>query len=468
MLRQDGDHALDRAEHRAVDHHGAQLAVLGEAALGVRRALGEGVLGLGTRALVRQIKTDGQLEVELNGRALVRPLESVVHAHVDLGAVEGAVALVELPRLAERVERLFHQRLRAVPEGIVANLGLRTGRQAERECHAKDSVHGGNQLEHAEHLLLDLRDGAVDVRVVLLEAAHACEPGERARQLVPVQHAKVGETERQLAIRPCLVFKHEAVARAVHRLERKLGVLDLEDKHVLLVLGRMPRRVPQIHVVHVGRNHLVIDAVGWQASPPVAAADERDERVVEARAVGQEEGGAGAELVEEEELLLDPDPAVVALRRLFLQRLPLLQELGVREGDAVDALQRVAVGLAEEVGGRVLLHGESLHTPRVGQVRPAAQVDERATAVGGGERAIGDLGPDRVRFKRVVRKQAERVRLGEDEALEGRLGLGKRLGLRVDRRVLVHADRFAAHVRVVEKARGGGRTMRELHSEEFL
>ena len=41
------------------------------------------------------------------------------------------------------------------------------------------------------HLLLDLRDGAEDVRVVLLEAADAREPGEGTGQLVAMQDAKV-------------------------------------------------------------------------------------------------------------------------------------------------------------------------------------------------------------------------------------------------------------------------------------
>jgi len=52
---------------------------------------------------------------------------------------------------------------------------------------------------------------AEDVRIVLLEAAHAREPRQRAAELVAVQHAKVREPDGQLAVRARAVRKHEAV-----------------------------------------------------------------------------------------------------------------------------------------------------------------------------------------------------------------------------------------------------------------
>ena len=52
---------------------------------------------------------------------------------------------------------------------------------------------------------------AEDVGVVLLEAAHAREAGQRAAELVAVQHAKVRVPQRQLPIRALAVPKHHAV-----------------------------------------------------------------------------------------------------------------------------------------------------------------------------------------------------------------------------------------------------------------
>jgi len=82
--------------------------------------------------------------------------------------------------------------------------------------------------------LSDLLGGTKDVCVVLLEAAHAGQPGQGAGELVAVQHAKVGHTERQLTVRPGARVEHDTMARAVHRLERKGRALDLEAEHVLL------------------------------------------------------------------------------------------------------------------------------------------------------------------------------------------------------------------------------------------
>ena len=46
---------------------------------------------------VLEVEALGELEVELDGRALERPAEGVANLDVDLGAVERAVARIELP-----------------------------------------------------------------------------------------------------------------------------------------------------------------------------------------------------------------------------------------------------------------------------------------------------------------------------------------------------------------------------------
>ena len=80
------------------------------------------------------------------------------------------------------------------------------------------------------------------MRVVLLEAANAGEAREGARELVAVQHAKVGHAQRQLAVRARAHVKHDAVARAVHRLHRKLGLFHVEAEHVFLSEGYSGKR----------------------------------------------------------------------------------------------------------------------------------------------------------------------------------------------------------------------------------
>ena len=53
---------------------------------------------------VAQVEPPGQLEVKLDGGALVLSLERVLQGDVDLGAVEGAVAGVELPRQSSAIQ----------------------------------------------------------------------------------------------------------------------------------------------------------------------------------------------------------------------------------------------------------------------------------------------------------------------------------------------------------------------------
>ena len=62
--------------------------------------------------------------------------------------------------------------------------------------------------------------GAEDMRVVLREGAHAHHAMQRARRLVAMHDAELGETQRQLAIGAQAVLEDLDMAGAVHRLQR--------------------------------------------------------------------------------------------------------------------------------------------------------------------------------------------------------------------------------------------------------
>jgi hypothetical protein len=218
---------------------------------------------------------------------------------------------------------------------------------------------------------------------------------------------------------------------SLSHLEAEVGPLDLEGEHVLEVVVGVAGDAPEVDVEHVGGDDLVV------AADAVLALDVVHELVVDARAVRHEEAGAGGELVEEEELLLGAEDAVVALLGLLDHEEVGLHLLRVREGDAVDALQGVVVGVAEPVGGGGLGHLEGLDGGRRGHVRAAAEVDQGPAAVGGGVAAVGDLGRDERGLEGVVGEHAQRLGLGEDDALEGLLGLGHGLGAGLDLRVVV-------------------------------
>lgn len=76
VLNQNTDEALDGAKAHAMQHDGALLGAVG--------------------IHVLQIKVERHLEVELDGTALPGTAERILQVEVDLGTVEGAVALVDL------------------------------------------------------------------------------------------------------------------------------------------------------------------------------------------------------------------------------------------------------------------------------------------------------------------------------------------------------------------------------------
>lgn len=273
VLRDDPDEALQTPEDRAVDHDGAR-----------RRAARVGS-GCFVRGAVLEVEALGELEVELDGRALERAAEGVPNLDVDLGAVERAVARVQFPlarvELVQRLRQLLEEEgwrsamyvhvregikedeeketktycLGLVPGLDVPKVVLRAGGKLEGELEAEEAIDVLHEIEERRDLLLDLRGHAEDVRVVLHEATDAREAGECARRLVPVEDAELSHTDGQLLVRAVARVENEAVAGAVHRLQSPLLLLDVEREHVVLVVLPVAGRLPQFRVVHVRRDN---------------------------------------------------------------------------------------------------------------------------------------------------------------------------------------------------------------------
>ena len=150
--------------------------------------------------------------------------------------------------------------------------------------------------------------GAEDVRVVLGEAAHAHQPVQRARRLVAVHDAELGDPVGQLAIGPQPVLEDLHVARAVHRLDGELAlVLGHGGEHVLAEGLPVARGLPQRLVEDLRPVHL---AIADRVLPPAHVVDEALEQLP---ALGVPEHDARPLLLEVEEVHLAPELAVVAL-----------------------------------------------------------------------------------------------------------------------------------------------------------
>src|SRR5262249_58396247 len=160
-------------------------------------------------------------------------------------------------------------------------------------------------------LRLHLVEAAEHVGVVLRELAHAEQTRERARALVAMQPPDVGEAQRKVAIGTQRVPIDQRRLRAVHRLEAKQLLLGLYEEHVLAVIIPVPRLLPQLLVDEDRRGDLLIPrGVEILAHEALELAHDRP-------AARQPDRRPRRDLVEDEEVELAPELAVVALLGLL-------------------------------------------------------------------------------------------------------------------------------------------------------
>eukprot|EP00982_Pelagococcus_subviridis_P006238 30017-Pelagococcus_subviridis.AAC.27 len=271
------------------------------------------------------------------------------------------------------------------------------------------------------------------------------------------RHAKVREPHRELPERPLAVAEHHAVPRAVHRLQSKLFLLDVETEHVLFVVRRVPGRLPQVEVVDVGRDDFAVLVL------PVLLFDEVDEVVVNRRAVGKEKARPGGENVEEEQFLVQTQDTVIALLRFLDAKLVLFHELIRRERHGVDANERVLGDVRAPVRARALIHRHSLDPRRVREVRPAAKVDHRAASVARDRRVLGEV-RDELDLELVLEEHLQGFVARDFDALKRLLLLDDSLHALLDLRPLVVRKRLIAEVAVVVKPLLDRRTDRQVRA----
>lgn len=180
VLNQNTDEALDRAKAHAVQHDGALLGAVG--------------------VHVLQVKVERHLEVELHGTALPGATERVLQVEVDLGTVEGAVALVDLVVHVQLLQSGAQTLLGARPVLVGAHGVLGAGGKLYVVLKAKLLVHGVDEVDYAHDLVGQLVGAHKQVGIVLVKAAHAEQAVQGAAQLVAVHQADLAGADRQLAV----------------------------------------------------------------------------------------------------------------------------------------------------------------------------------------------------------------------------------------------------------------------------
>ena len=103
---------------------------------------------------------------------------------------------------ADALEYIRHHRFGVIPRRVRAHPLFGARRELHRQIAVETEIGIGrkDQFVDLEALVGELLLGAEDVRVVLREAAHAHQAVHGARRLVAMDHAELGEPQRQVAV----------------------------------------------------------------------------------------------------------------------------------------------------------------------------------------------------------------------------------------------------------------------------
>ena len=209
---------------------------------------------------------------------------------------------------------------------------------------------------------------------------------QHAGALVAIDGAEFGEAHRQLAVAvPAGLVDHD-VPGAVHRLRAVRLAVDVHRRvHQVRVVLQVSGDLIELLVRDVrGEDEVVAAAL-------VLVLPQRLDLVAQHAAVRMPEDQPRADLfVHRVDVELAPEPAMIALERLFDVLEVALQILGGRERGAVDALEHLVAFVAEPVGARHVGKLERVDRPGAREVRAAAEIEERTVAIGGDLRVRRD------------------------------------------------------------------------------
>ena len=331
----------------------------------------------------------GEQHVDLDGDEGVFLAVDVLILDVELRAVECSLVDADGVVDVEVLEDALHHALGVIPlllralVLVVRVRGIPLG-EAERALVKKadgaEAVLG--KVEAALELLFELVGTQDEVAFGDRELTHADEAVHLAGILVAEQRRGLAQAHRQVAVGALAVQVDLILERAGHRAQGeallRLVIRVAEDEHA-------------VEIVIPVAGDLVKVALGHQrglgekiAALLLGILDPALEHLHDARALGQQHRKTLTDAVDGGEIFeLAAELVVVALDGLLA-----LFEVGVqlvllREGDTVDALKRLAVGVAAPVGGVAggQLDAVALDAAGGVEVRTGAEVGELALLV---------------------------------------------------------------------------------------
>ena len=430
VLDDNTDETLHGAEHHAVDHHRAMLLTVG--------------------AGVLQTEAAGKLIVKLNGSALPGSSKAVLNVEVQLGTVEGAVALVNVIGLSDAGNGIRKSGGGNVPILHRTDVILGHGGKLDLIGQTEQRVNLVKQLGDADDLVLDLLGGKKDMGIVLCEATNTEQTVKRARKLMAVYAAQLAVTQRQLTVGVRLKLIYQNTAGAVHGLDGEILLVNEGGVHVFFIVIPVTRSLPQCATHDLGGGDLLVVPLVMDFVPVI------DQRIAKDHTVGKEEGHAGCLVAEGKQTQFFSQLAVVALLCLFhagevLLKLGLISKCGtVNTGEHLILLTSAPVSTCHR--GQL----ERLDRRGVGDVRACAKVNEIALLEEGKLLVLGKV-VDQLHLigLALLFHQRDRLGAGESEALHLKVLLGDLLHLSFQCRQLLLGEGVVAVKVVVEAVLDG-------------
>ena len=328
---------------------------------------------------IGQIESCRQAEVQLAGGEGILGTDSRFYIHVKLRAIKRSLA--DFLRIfdAEIIEHLPEGCFRCVPHFIVIMILHLVCRITQREYHAvigNAEIFIGlkNQVNYIGDLVPDLLRCYKEVRVILAEVATSFDPFQRSGCLIPEIMGNFTDTYREIPVGMRLVGINAHMVRAVHRTKDIGFLINLHSrKHILLIMIPVSGSFIKIHRSDTRRQHMLIAGFDFLITDIVF--QNPPDRI----SLGKEHRHSAAyKVIRHKQVQLTAYLAVIP-SLCFLKLFQIsIQLFLLREGNAVDTLQRFSAGISAPVSSIAgqQFKGVVLYPSRPVEVRTGAQIGE--------------------------------------------------------------------------------------------
>ena len=167
---------------------------------------------------------------------------------VNLRSVECAVALVYDIVQTHFIQSASQTVCSHLPIFITSHAVFRTGRKLNMIFEAEQLVNAVDQLCNPFDLIFDLLRSHEDVRIILSEAAHTHQTMQLTGFLMTMNDTKLAHAQRQVAVGTRLGSINQNAARAVHRFDCVVLLVNDGGVHVVFVVIPVAGGLPQASV----------------------------------------------------------------------------------------------------------------------------------------------------------------------------------------------------------------------------